>query len=52
MKRFAAARRSGLYLRVVKAGETLAGDTIEVIEATADPPTITKVFAGTALPTA
>ena len=52
VKRFAAARRTGLYVRVVKAGEIVAGDTIEVIEVPADAPTITVLFAGTASPTA
>ncbi|QWT23090.1 MOSC domain-containing protein [Subtercola sp. PAMC28395] len=52
VKRFAAARRTGLYLRVVKAGEIVAGDTIEVIDVPADAPTITEVFTGTASPAA
>ena len=52
VKRFAAARLTGLYVRVVNAGEIVAGDTIEVIEVPADAPTITEVFAGTASPTA
>ena len=47
MQRFAAAWRTGLYLRVVEAGQTIAADTIEVIEVPADPPMITGVFAGT-----
>ena len=52
VQRFAAARRTGLYLRVVKAGQIIAADTIEVIEVPTDPPTITGVFAGTASRTA
>ena len=32
VKRFAAARHTGLYLRVEKAGVIVAGDTMEVIE--------------------
>ena len=52
VQRFAAARRTGLYLRVVEAGQTIAADTIEVIEVPADPPMITEGFVGTASRTA
>ena len=52
VQRFAAARRTGLYLRVVEAGQIIAADTIEVIEVPADPPMITEGFVGTAPRTA
>ena len=52
VKRSSAARCTGLYLRVVKAGEISAADTTDIIEVSTDPPTITEVFAGTASPTA
>src|SRR5581483_11189197 len=32
LKRFAAARRSGTYLRIVEAGEIGAGDSVEVVD--------------------
>ncbi|MEF2976151.1 MOSC domain-containing protein [Subtercola sp. YIM 133946] len=46
VKRFAEARRTGLYLRVVKQGSIVAGDEITVIHAPQDAPTITEVFVG------
>ena len=48
VKRSAAARCTGLYLRVAKAGEIVAADTIDIIEVPTDPPAVTEVFAGTA----
>ncbi|UFS60677.1 MOSC domain-containing protein [Subtercola endophyticus] len=47
VKRFAEARRTGLYLRVVKQGSIVAGDEITIIHSPADAPTITDVFVGT-----
>ncbi|TXN30656.1 MOSC domain-containing protein [Lacisediminihabitans profunda] len=45
VKRFAAERRLGAYLRVVTPGVIEAGDAIEVLAGPAGAPTITEVFA-------
>ena len=34
LKRFAAARRTGTYLRIVEDGDVGAGDPIEIVDAT------------------
>ena len=52
VKCLAAAGHTGPYLRMVKAREIVAADTIEVIEVPADPPMITEGFVGTAPRTA
>ncbi|MFV0373086.1 MOSC domain-containing protein [Microbacterium sp.] len=44
VKRFAAARRLGPYLRVVTPGTVRAGDEIVVVDRPADAPTILDVF--------
>ncbi len=44
MKRFAAARRPGLYVRVLEPGEVAAGDPVERIDAEHDHPTVVDLM--------
>lgn len=44
VKRFAAARRPGIYARVLEPGEVAAGDAVERIDADGDPPTVVDLM--------
>ena len=44
VKRFAAARRPGLYVRVLEPGEVAAGDPVERIDGAADHPTVVDLM--------
>jgi MOSC domain-containing protein YiiM len=45
VKRFAAARRPGLYVRVLEPGEVAAGDPVDRLDAAPDAPTVVDVMA-------
>jgi MOSC domain-containing protein YiiM len=44
VKRFAAARRPGLYVRVLQPGEVGEGDTVERLDTDADAPTVVDLM--------
>jgi MOSC domain-containing protein YiiM len=44
VKRFAAARRPGLYVRVLEPGEVAAGDPVDRLPAASDGPTVVDLM--------